>query len=157
MGDMTTSTVDPRSAVPLIRPNATVAVRASDPTKERFEVGDNKVDNQQESSAVDDEAGQFAVAVDEDANNAAYASAQTSGRSARGGRGLLEAFTNFLAKIFTQDDSSSSAASTRLVGIDAYGRTNAQTATETLSGYGNDVQSPGFPRLASGRILDLSV
>lgn len=152
MGDLTTSPLDPRNAALQIRPTASAALRPADPTRERFQVGDNKVASQ-DAEAVEDRSGPFAVDADGTGDLGAEAVRQ---KSARGGRGLLGAFTNFLAKIFTQaDGAADSAASVRLNGIGAYGRANAQqpqsTATQTM----DNVQNPGFPRLASGRVLDL--
>lgn len=153
MGDMSTSPLDPRNAALQIRPTASAALRPTDPTKERFQVGDNKVANQ-DAGAVEDQASQFSVDADESGGLGTEAVRQ---KSARGGRGLLGAFTNFLAKIFTQaDGGADSAASTRLNGIGAYGRANAQQPQMAqLSQSLDNVQNPGLPRLASGRVLDL--
>lgn len=152
MGDLTTSPLDPRNAALQIRPTATAALRPTDPTRERFEVGDNKVANQ-DAEAVEDRGGPFGVDADETGGLGAEAVRQ---KSARGGRGLLGAFTNFLAKIFTQaDGAADSAASVRLNGIGAYGRANAQQPQSMTAQAMDNVQNPGFPRLASGRVLDL--
>lgn len=152
MGDLTTSPLDPRNAALQIRPTATAALRPTDPTKERFQVGDNKVANQ-DTGTVEDQTGQFSVDADETSGLGAEAVRQ---KSARGGRGLLGAFTNFLAKIFTQaDGATDSAASARLNGIGAYGRANAQHPQSMTTQAMDNVQNPGFPRLASGRVLDL--
>jgi hypothetical protein len=154
LGDLTTSSLDPRTAPLQIRPAASAAVRAADPSKERFEVGEKKVANQ-DSVADEDQTQHFTVDADESGD---FSSAPIQSRSARGGRGLLGAFTNFLAKIFTQaDGAADSAASTRLNGIGAYGRATSQTNANPLSGFASDVQAPGLPRLASGRILDLTI
>ncbi|CDK99057.1 protein of unknown function [Magnetospirillum gryphiswaldense MSR-1 v2] len=152
MGDLTTSPLDPRNAALQIRPTASAALRPADPTRERFQVGDNKVANQ-DSEAVEDRGGQFAIDADETGGLGAQAVRQ---KSARGGHGLLGAFTNFLAKIFTQaDGTADSAASVRLNGIGAYGRANAQQPQSAATQAMDNVQNPGFPRLASGRVLDL--
>lgn len=154
MGDLTTSSLDPRAAPLQIRPAASAAVRATDPSKERFQVGDKKVAHQ-DAAAVEDQTERFTI---DSAESGDFSSADIESRSARGGRGLLGAFTNFLAKIFTQNDGAAdSAASTRLTGIGAYGQANSQQNTNLLTGFSGDIQAPGLPRLASGRILDLSV
>lgn len=155
MGDMTTSALDPRVAPLQIRPNASAAVRPADPTKERFQVGERNVDKRDTATVEGEQPQAFAI----DADNTDTALAPITQRTNRGGRGLLGAFTSFLAKMFTQGDAvADSAASTRLNGIGAYGRANAQSpSANPFSGSTSDVQSPGFPRLASGRVLDLTI
>ncbi len=157
MGDMSTSALE-RSVVPLqIRPNASAAVRPTDPTKQRFQVGERNVDKRDAAATEAEQSQSSAFTVDPD--DIDTSPPQESLRTNRGGSGLLGAFTNFLAKIFTQADSGAeAAASNRLNGIGAYGRANAQSPNANpFSGYGNDVQAPGLPRLASGRVLDLTI
>jgi len=157
VGDMSTSALE-RSVAPLqIRPNASAAVRPADPTKDRFQVGERNVGKRDTANVEAEQPQNTAFSVDADDTNTSVP--QVTQRTNRGGSGLLGAFTNFLAKIFTQGDTGAdSAVSTRLNGIGAYGRANAQTpAANPFSGYGNDVQAPGLPRLASGRVLDLSI
>jgi len=155
LGDMTASALDPRVAPLQIRPNASAAVRAADPTKERFQVGERNVGKRDAASVEAEQPQSFAI----DADDTNTALPPVTQRTNRGGRGLLGAFTSFLAKMFTQSDSGSeSSASTRLNGIGAYDRATAQApSTNAFSGYTSDVQSPGFPRLASGRVLDLTI
>lgn len=154
MGELSTSSLDSRTAPLQVRPNASAALRASDPVKERLLVGEDGVPRRQDGMAVDDQAAAFNVDADESAG--VYGGQQqASSAASAGGRGLLGAFTNFLSKIFGQGDGNG-AASTRLAGMDAYGRATAQQAT-TLSGLSAELQTPGLPRLASGRVLDLTV
>lgn len=154
MGDLTTSSLDPRAAPLQIRPTASAAVRATDPSKERFQVGDNKV-ARRDVATVEDQTEHFTV---ESVESGVFSSADVQSRSTRGGHGLLGAFTNFLAKIFSQSDGAAdNSASTRLSGIGAYGRTTSQQNANLLTGLSNDIQAPGLPRLASGRVLDLTV
>ena len=152
MGDITTSGLDPRTAPLRIRPAATDAVRAADPTKERFQVGERKVANSDAGTVEQDQLPSFTVDADE-------SGVFVSPARGRAGRGLLGAFTSFLAKMFTQgDNGADTAASTRLTGIGAYGQANTQQRQAApLSGFAADIQAPGLPRLASGRVLDLSV
>ena len=151
MGDITASALDPRAAPLQIRPTATDAVRAADPTKEHFQVGDRKAANPDAGAVEQDQTQTFTVDADE--SGAFIAPAR-----GRGGRGLLGAFTSFLAKMFTQGDSvADSVASTRLTGIGAYGQANAQQRQATpFSGLAAEIQAPGLPRLASGRVRDLT-
>ena len=154
MGGITTNAVDPRTAPYPIRPTATAALRPTDPTKERLEVGDEQAAGSN-AAGVDQNAASFTLDSDE---TSAFSVTQTDERSARGGRGLIGALTNFLAKIFTQSDQSSdTSASTRLAGVGAYTQSNNQQSAALTGSLGAEVQSPGFPKLASGRILDLSV
>lgn len=152
MSDISASALDPRAAPLAIRPAASDAVRAADPTKERFQVGERKVGKRDAEPAASDLVQAFAVDADETAAFAAPA-------RGRGGRGLLGAFTSFLAKMFTQGETQTdSVASTRLAGIGAYGQANA-TAPQpaALTGFAAEIQAPGLPRLASGRVLDLTI
>lgn len=154
MGDITTNAADPRVATVPIRPTASAALRASDPAKERLEVGEKRIANGNATST-DERVSQFTLDGDE---SSVFSVDQANERSARGGRGLLGALTNFLAKMFTQaDQGGESAASSRLNGLGAYAQANGQQAANMTSGSNAEIQSPGFPRLASGRLLDLSV
>lgn len=156
MGDITSTALDPRAQPLAIRPAATAAVRAADPTKERFQVGERKVDKQESGAVEQDQSQAFTVESDE---SGVFQNTAVTGRTGRGGRGLLGAFTSFLAKMFTQSDAAGATGTAeRMNGIGAYGRANSQQQNANpLGGLIADVQAPGLPRLASGRVLDLSV
>lgn len=75
--------------------------------------------------------------------------------AARGGRGpgLLGALTNFLSRMFAQE-TESGADVVAASGLRAYARAAAKAAVESP---GIEVASPGFPRLSSGRAVDLTI
>jgi hypothetical protein len=132
---------------------ATIPVRPIDPTRQRFQVEDQV--SADDASA---QAKNQADAADGDAASQGGAGRRAAAGWGGNGSGLLGAFTSFLARMFSQaqdaaETSATSPASMR-AGIQAYGR----VATPE-SGFqpGAEVLAPGFPRLSSGRAVDLSV
>lgn len=127
-----------------------IPVRAIDPTRQRFQVGDQKVADQTAADA-------RAEADSTDADGQSGSAYAGGGKASTGwGSGLLGAFTSFLTRMFAQPENSVSAsASTAQAGAQAYARA---AASVPLGNYnGPEVLSPNFPRLSSGRALDLTV
>lgn len=127
-----------------------IPVRAIDPTRQRFQVADQKVADQ---TAADSRA----EAESTDADGQSATSYAGGGKASTGwGGGLLGAFTSFLARMFAQPESSVPAsASTAQAGAQAYARAAANVPFGNYNG--PEVLSPNFPRLSSGRALDLTV
>ncbi|HTH16222.1 MAG TPA: hypothetical protein VL974_06185 [Magnetospirillum sp.] len=123
---------------------STLPVRAIDPTRQRFQVGDQ---------VAPDEA---PVQPQADATESDGSSSQGKATGwGKAGFGLLGAFTSFLARVFAQSDTEAvSAAGSVRSGLEAYARA-ARTASPDI---GNaEIIPPDFPRLSSGRALDLTV
>lgn len=127
-----------------------IPVRAIDPTRQRFQVGDQ---NAADQTAADSRT----EAETTDADGQSASSYAGGGKASTGwGSGLLGAFTSFLTRMFAQPESGVPAsASTAQAGAQAYART---ASSVPLGNYnGPEVLSPNFPRLSSGRALDLTV
>lgn len=132
---------------------ATIPVRPVDPTRRRFEVDDQTAATQ---TPVDSRAETDGADADGAASGSAGGEATSTG-SGRGGFGLLGAFTSFLARLFAQSDSGDStvAAGAAQSGAQAYARAAGTTDVGNYSDM--ELVSPSFPRLSSGRAVDLSV
>lgn len=127
----------------------TIPVRAIDPTRQRFQVG--------EQVAEDPSVQSRAAADGTDADGAASERAeggQSDGRS-RGGFGLIGAFTSFLARMFAQSDTEPAALTSAKAGVQAYARVAKATSSGDFGA--PEVLSPSFPRLSSGRAVDLVI
>lgn len=130
----------------------TIPVRAIDPTRQRFQVED-----QATAQEAPDKAGANAEATDREVSSSTEGKTGTQGKSASGGGGfgLLGAVTSFLARMFGQSDASQTTAATSVSsGVQAYTRAAGATLTDNN---GTEVLSPSFPRLSSGRAVDLTV
>lgn len=128
-----------------------IPVRAIDPTRKRFEVEDQAAAGQAPVKPRPDEE----QADGQSASDGAQGSA--SGGWGRSGFGLLGAFTSFLTRMFAQaaEAATPAAATSAQAGIAAYAR--AAGGAEPLQGRAVEVLPPSFPRLASGRAIDLTV
>lgn len=131
----------------------TIPVRPIDPVRQRFEVEDRDAAKQ---APVDSQGDAEAVASRSEAGQPDQSNVSTG--SGWAGSGLLGAFTSFLARLFADSGSADTATSTEKMaraGAQAY----AQTASSVeIGNYRDaDVMSPAFPRLSSGRAVDLSV
>lgn len=129
---------------------ASIPVRPTDPIRPRFQVKDEVAADQAEDQP---------RTISAEGNEQAAAESSGSRQSAAGfGSGLLGAFTSFLARFFGQGEAETttiaSSSTAMQNGVAAYGR----AAASGLEGAATaEVLSPSFPRLASGRALDLSV
>lgn len=127
-----------------------IPVRAIDPTRQRFQVDERDAADQAvaDSRAEADSTG---------ADGRSPSSAAEGGKAGTGwGGNLLGAFTSFLTRMFAQPEAEASPlASTAQAGALAYARTAASIPAD-LHG-GPELLSPNFPRLSSGRALDLTV
>ncbi len=129
----------------------TIPVRPIDPTRQRFQVA--------ERDAAEQTAARKARADDTDADESRSGAGQgpVTGGWGRGGFGLVGAFTSFLARMFAQPEAeqADSASSAQADGVRAY----AQTAGAVMTGdsMAGEILSPSFPRLSSGRAVDLTV
>lgn len=129
---------------------ATLPVRAIDPTRQRFQVGDQVAG--EDASA---QAQSQAEAADSDGASSGSARQQAATGWGSGGYGLLGAFTSFLTRMFSQGQGEQVAGAPAMQsGIRAYNRFAAGAES---GGGGAEVLPPGFPRLSSGRAVDLSV
>lgn len=128
----------------------TIPVRAIDPTRQRFQVEDQTAPQEAPSKAQPE-----ADAADGDGS--AATGQQQAATGERRGFGLIGAFTSFLARMFGQTDAAQggAAAASAKSAAQAYSRT-ASTAGVIDNGPA-EVLSPAFPRLASGRTIDLTV
>ncbi|MBC7953396.1 MAG: hypothetical protein H7Z12_16445 [Rhodospirillaceae bacterium] len=128
-----------------------IPVRAIDPTRQRFQVK-----GEAEQAKTQSEVAQSPV--DQSDEQAVFSTnGDQSGGSSRGGFGLLGAFTSFLVRMFAQQPDSEAAApatTTVQAGIQAYARSAGPLPANEN---GVEVMSPSFPRLSSGRAVDLSV
>lgn len=128
---------------------ATLPVRAIDPTRQRFQVDDQVAGDDASAQAQSQ-----AEATDSDGASSGSARQQAATGWGNGGYGLLGAFTSFLTRMFSQSQGEQVAGATAMQsGIRAYNRFGAGAE----SGDGAEVLPPGFPRLSSGRAVDLSV
>lgn len=125
-----------------------IPVRPIDPTRQRFQVK-SEVEAQQ---AKDQSA---AVQTDQADEQFATSTDQASSGGSRGGFGLLGAFTSFLARMFAQPETEAAAATSMQTGIQAYSRSAGSVPVNENGGI--EVMSPSYPRLASGRAIDLTV
>lgn len=128
---------------------ATIPVRPADPVRQRFQVADQTAADQADAQSQ-------SAATDPDQQSAAGKSA--GGSLFGSGSGLLGAFTSFLARFFGQGEAETAGAGTSATalrtGAEAYGRAASIAVNDNP---GIEVLSPSFPRLSSGRTLDLSV
>ncbi len=127
-----------------------IPVRAIDPTRRRFQVDDQTAAKQTAAQTRPEP-----ESADADGQSASAFGGGKSG-GGWGGGGLLGAVTSFLARMFAQPETGSAAASSSAqAGALAY----ARTAANVPFGNYNDAEvlSPNFPRLSSGRALDLTV
>lgn len=130
---------------------ATIPVRAIDPTRQRFQVRD-QVDA--DHAPVQSRPQADAADADGASSNRAEDQAAAGGQG-RGGFGLLGAFTSFLARMFAQPEAGQGAAVSARDGIQAYARA---AGTAIAGDFGaTEILSPSFPRLSSGRAVDLTV
>ena len=127
-----------------------IPVRAIDPTRRRFQVDDQTAAKQTAAQTRPEP-----ESADADGQSASAFGGGKSG-GGWGGGGLLGAVTSFLARMFAQPEPDAAAASSSAqAGALAY----ARTAANVPFGNYNDAEvlSPNFPRLSSGRALDLTV
>lgn len=128
---------------------ASIPVRAIDPTRQRFQVEDQSSSENASTGAQDATDG---------GDGSFSSSSQSQGQAATTGRfgyGLVGAVTSFLARIFGQGETTqTSAAASMQSGTQAYAR--AAGAVPLQDG-GTEILSPSFPRLSSGRAVDLVV
>lgn len=124
----------------------TIPVRPTDPTRPRFQVRDQV--------AADQTGGQVADELPPDDQSSGSGGQGAAARGARGGVGLLGAVTSFLARMFAQSDTDAPSAPMR-TGAQAYARASSAAAVAAFDTV--DIVSPSFPRLSSGRALDLTV
>lgn len=132
----------------------TIPVRPIDPVRQRFEVEDRDAAKQ---AAVDSQSDAEAVVSQSEKAGQSDQSNVSTG-SGWAGSGLLGAFTSFLARLFADSGSADAATSTEgtaRAGAQAYART--ASSVEVGNYRDVDVMSPVFPRLSSGRAVDLSV
>ncbi|MCR6633118.1 MAG: hypothetical protein NVV74_25465 [Magnetospirillum sp.] len=135
---------------------ATLPVRAIDPTRPRFQMGDEVAGDEKAAKARPQ--GEAADATDADGTAGSFD--RTQERPATGwgrtGFGLLGAFTSFLARVFSQSDAGQVTAGASLrSGLQAYARAAGTSAADETGGA--EILPPSFPRLASGRRVDLTV
>lgn len=128
---------------------ASIPVRAIDPTRQRFQVEDQA---SAQDAPAKTQAGTDAADGDGSSSSTSSQSRPSTGRA---GFGLVGAFTSFLARMFGQGDASQAAATTSAQsGAQAYAQAaGAATAEEG----GAEILPPTFPRLASGRAVDLVI
>jgi len=127
---------------------AAIPVRPADPVRPRFQVAD-------QAGADQTEAQSRSHAADSDGQPAESRSG--GGRASGNGLGLLGAVTSFLARFFGQGEAETAVAAgsqSLRSGLEAYGRAAATAVNDNPA---VEVLSPSFPRLASGRRVDLSV
>jgi hypothetical protein len=150
-----TSSAAIRAAATLVRPTSAGAaktvdsVRPADITKPRFEVGD-----QDASSRARAAARQFSPDND-DSQQEGYA--QPEAATGRSSQGLVGALTSFVAKLLGQTSQSEGVPpSSVLAGARAYASASNR-GQAVASEQRTEVVSPFFPRLSSGRVLDLNI
>lgn len=150
---MTTSQINAAGAYAQAdRLAVTIPVRAIDPTRQRFQVEDQATAQQ-----APDKARANGDTVDGEVPSSTQGKSGGQGKSASGGGGfgLLGAVTSFLARMFGQADASqATAAASVSSGVQAYARAAGAGLTDSN---GAEVLSPSFPRLSSGRAVDLTV
>ena len=133
-----------------------IPVRAIDPTRRRFQVDDQTAAKQTAAQTRPEP-----ESADADGQSASAFGGGKSG-GGWGGGGLLGAVTSFLARMFAQPETGSAVASSSAqaqVQAQAGALAYARTAANVPFGNYNDAEvlSPNFPRLSSGRALDLTV
>lgn len=128
-----------------------IPVRAIDPTRKRFEVEDQTAAGQAPVKPRPDSE------QSEGESSAGGAQAGLTGGWGRSGSGLLGALTSFLTRMFAQasESTASAAATSPQAGVAAYAR--AAIGAEAQQSGAAEVLSPSYPRLASGRAIDLTV
>lgn len=126
-----------------------IPVRAIDPTRKRFEVEDQTAAEQAPVRERSE-----AESSDEQSASGGSQGRLTGGWS-RAGFGLLGAFTSFLTRVFAQGETAAASTSAQ-AGIQAYTRAAGNAAANQAAGRA-EVLSPSFPRLSSGRAIDLTV
>lgn len=127
-----------------------IPVRAIDPTRQRFQVEDQA--SAQDAPA---KAQSGADAADGDGSSSSSTSSQSRPSTGRTGFGLIGAVTSFLARMFGQGDAGQVAATTSAQnGAQAYAQAAGALTTEDG---GAEILPPSFPRLASGRAIDLVI
>ncbi|MBC7951435.1 MAG: hypothetical protein H7Z12_06370 [Rhodospirillaceae bacterium] len=126
-----------------------IPVRIIDPTRQRFQVKPEAEQANGQPTAAQSAADQS------DEQAALSSTGEDSSRGSRGGFGLLGAFTSFLVRMFAQPETEAAApTATVQAGIQAYARSaGPMPANEN----GVEVMSPSFPRLSSGRAVDLTI
>lgn len=137
-----------------------VPVRAIDPTRRRFQLDDESVAKKSVDQSRADGDEQSGASFQQDA----------AVSPARSGFGLLGGLTSFFARFFGQSATAKSgaeagagqsdanqpvAAASMRAGIQAYARTATASALNQAGAF--EVFSPSFPRLSSGRALDLTI
>lgn len=132
-----------------------IPVRAIDPTRQRFGV-DDQVAADRAPTGPRPEGG----AADGDGASSSSSGGNAATGWGRAGFGLLGAVTSFLARMFAQSDAGGETAAPApavqaQAGVQAYVR--AAGVVDGGNYRGVEVLSPSFPRLSSGRALDLSV
>lgn len=129
---------------------ASMPVRAIDPTRQRF-----LVDDQTSASQAPGGNQNAAEAADGDGSSSSQSQARTGFSFGQNGFGLVGAFTSFLARMFGQSEVAQTAsASSVKSGIQAYNRAAGTTVAQDGAA---EVLPPSFPRLSSGRAVDLVV
>lgn len=126
-----------------------IPVRGIDPARQRFQLKPEAEQAKNQSAVTQTPADQT-----EDQEVFANPGDASSGGS-RSGFGLLGAFTSFLTRMFAQPEVELAAPSASAqAGIQAYARSaGPMPANEN----GVEVMPPSFPRLSSGRAVDLTV
>lgn len=129
---------------------AAIPVRPTDPTAPRFQPADPVTSDQAEGQSSQSSAATSTTEIESQAN--------TSKRrkwSWGDGFGLLGGVTSFLARILGQTDGSAATgqSTTMKAGITAYNQAAGMNTPESA----DDILAMSFPRLASGRTLDLTV
>lgn len=131
-----------------------IPVRAIDPSRKRFEVEERPSSEQAPVRArakSDSSAGQTAASTREGAGIGWR----------RDGLGLVGAFTAFLTRVFSQSESDDesgavTATASARAGTQAYSRAVAGTVVNDFDDT-SEILTAFFPRLASGRAVDLTV
>lgn len=151
---MTTSQINAAGAYAQAdRLAVTIPVRAIDPTRQRFQVEDQATAQE----APDKARANGDAAADGEVPSSTQGKSDSQGKPASGGGGfgLLGAVTSFLARMFGQSDASQATATASVSsGVQAYARAAGAGLTDSN---GAEVLSPSFPRLSSGRAVDLTV
>lgn len=123
-----------------------IPVRTIDPARQRFQLKPEA-----EQAKTQSEVAQSAA--DQADEQALFSS--TGNTPSRSGFGLLGAFTSFLARMFAQPEAEAAAPSASVqAGIQAYTRSAGPVP---VNEDGVEVMPPSFPRLSSGRAVDLTV
>lgn len=128
---------------------ASIPVRAIDPTRQRFQVEDQ---TSAQDAPAKTQSGADAADGDGSSSSSSSPSQPSTGRT---GFGLIGAFTSFLARMFGQGDTNQvDAAASAQSGAEAYQRAAGGVVAENSAA---EILPPSFPRLASGRAVDLVV